>query len=90
MRAFVCEVDQQGLRRLLPAEELGRLARRPRLRPPVVVWALLEDRDAEELRAEVGAGRHRGAFGVLMDRAVELLPIDAAVPEVAAWHRAPQ
>ena len=62
MRAFVCEVDHQGLRRFLPedflpAEELAGRAR-PGRRTTAVVWALLEEPDAEDVRTEVGAGRH--------------------------------
>jgi hypothetical protein len=83
MRAFVCELDHHGLRRLLPedllpAEELRRLARNPAPRPAAVVWVLLEDRDAEDLRAEIAAGRHREAGNLLLNRAVELLSLAAA------------
>ena len=78
MRAYVCELDLYGLRRvlpedLLPTEELFRLSRRP----TAAFWALLGERDAEELRTELGAGRHRDALGLLLDRAVELLPLVA-------------
>lgn len=84
MRAFVCEIDHRGLHgflpeHLLPAEELARLARAPRRRASAVVWALLGEADADDVRAEVGAGRHRDACGLLLDRAVEILPIAAAV-----------
>ena len=86
MRAFVCEVDHRGLRRflpepLIPAEELARLARVPSPRSSAVVWALLEEPDAEALRTEVDAGRLRDACDLLLDRAVEILPIAAAVPD---------
>jgi hypothetical protein len=89
MRAFVCEVDTCGLRRLrpddlLPPEELRRLARDSARRPAAVVWALLEEPDAEDLRAEVGAGRHHDACGTLLNRAVELIPLVAALPETAS------
>src|SRR5262249_56142555 len=88
MRAFVCEVDHHGLRRLLPEdllppEELLRLARGPAPRQTAVVWALLHDPDSEALRAEVDSGRHHDACGLLLNRAVELLPVGAAVPETA-------
>ena len=89
MRAFVCEVDHHGLRRLLPedllpAEELRRLARGSAPRPTAVVWALLDEPDAEALRAEVDAGRHHDACGLLLNRAVELLPLGAVVPVAAS------
>lgn len=82
MRGFVCELDQHGLRRLLPedllpAEELGRLARRTDERPTAIVWALLEELDAEDLRVELSAGRHRAACGLLLNRAVEILSLGA-------------
>jgi hypothetical protein len=84
MRAFVCEIDHHGLRRLLPedilsAEELHRLARVPSRRPLAVVWALLEERDAEDLRAEVEAGRCQDALGTLLNRAIELIHVAAAL-----------
>jgi hypothetical protein len=84
MRAFVCEVDIRGLHgflpeHLLPAEELARLARAPRRQSSAVVWALLDETDADDVRAEVGAGRHRDACGLLLNLAVEILPIAAAV-----------
>ena len=61
MRAFVCEVDHYGLRRLLPedllpTEKLGRLARIPSRRPATVAWALLDESAAEALREDLRAG----------------------------------
>jgi hypothetical protein len=84
MRAFVCEIDPQGLRRVLPehalpAEELSRLADASGRRPTTLVWALLDEPDAEALRSEVGSGRNHDACGLLLNRAVELLPIAAAL-----------
>jgi hypothetical protein len=83
MRAFVCEIDQRGLHgflpeHLLPAEELARLARLPCPQSSAVVWALLEESDAEVVRTEVGAGRHHDAYDMLLNRAVELIPLAAA------------
>jgi hypothetical protein len=88
MRAFVCEVDHHGLRRLLPedllpAEELRRLARDSSRRPAAVVRALLDETDAEDLRAEVAAGRYGDACGTLLNRAVELLPLASVMPAPA-------
>jgi hypothetical protein len=88
MRAFVCEVDSCGLRRLLPedllpVEELGRLALGTAPRPTAVLWALLKEPDAEDLRAVVDSGRHHDACGLLLNRAVELLPLWAAMPAPA-------
>jgi hypothetical protein len=84
MRAFVCEIDHHGLRRLrpeelLPAVEILGLARGPYRRRLSVIWALLEEPDAEDLRAEVEAGRCRDALGLLLNRAVELIHVAAAL-----------
>jgi hypothetical protein len=77
MRAFICEVDQHGLRRLLPEdvlsfEELGHLARHPTLRPIAVIRALLEESDAEDLAefcpAEVGPAK----VDIVEDRPTEV------------------
>jgi hypothetical protein len=83
MRAFVGEIDDRGFHGflpeyLLPAEELARLARVPCRQSSAVVWALLEESDADVVRTEIGAGRHHDAFELLMNRAVELLPLAAA------------
>jgi hypothetical protein len=43
------------------------------------VWAVLSDDDAEAVREQLAARRHRDACGVLLDRAVEVRRI---VPEV--------
>ena len=82
MRAFICEVDHHGLQRflperLLPADELARLARGP----SSVVWALLDEAAAEALREDIRAGRHREACGLLLNRAFELVPLGVAAPE---------
>jgi hypothetical protein len=85
MKAFVGEVDHGGLRRFIPEtaiprDELDHLARGPSPRPSAVVWILLDDRDAEAVRTEVFAGRHHDACGLVLNRAVELIPIAAAMP----------
>jgi hypothetical protein len=84
MRAFVCEIDHHGLHRilpeeLLPTEELRRLARNSAGRPSAFVWALVEDPDVEDLRTQVRAGCYGDAFGLLLNRAIEILPLGAAV-----------
>jgi hypothetical protein len=84
MRAFICEVDHHGLRRLLPeeflpAEELRRLARVSSGRTPAFVWALVEEPDVEDHRSRVNARCHGDAIGLLLNRAVEILPLGAAV-----------
>jgi len=88
MKNFVGEVDRGGLRRFIPEdaiplEELGRLAREPTPCSTAVVWTLLDDEDAEAVYAEVIAGRHHDACGLLLNVAIELIPIAAAIPEPA-------
>lgn len=83
MRAFVGEVDHTGLRRFvaedsIPRDEFRRLARRRSPCSDTIVWALLDDRDAEALRSELVAGRHGRACGLLLNWAVELISIRAA------------
>lgn len=85
MRAYVCEVDQHGLRQflpedLLPDEELRRLAWITATRPTKLVWALLDEDDAEDLRARLRAGRYCAACGLLLNRAVELRSLAHAAP----------
>ncbi|MDG3008419.1 hypothetical protein [Paludisphaera mucosa] len=84
MRAFVGEIDHTGLRRFIPEDqvarnELHRLTRRRHPGPSAFVWTLLADEDAEDLRVDVGTGRHAEAYSLLLNRAVELISLrDAA------------
>ena len=86
MRAFVCEFDGHGLRRLVPedlvpGDELVQYARaRSRRSATTAAWALLAEGDAEDLRAVGHAGRHREACGLFLNRAVELLSLGAVLP----------
>jgi hypothetical protein len=85
MKAIVGEVDSYGLRRLLPDDTdpgilLGSAAAARAGRPTTLVWALLDEDAAEDLRADVRAGRHREACGLLLNRAVELISLGAAAP----------
>ncbi len=93
MRAFVCEIDDRGVNQFLPehflpADELARLAHLSPQPFSAVVWALLEEPDAEALRTEIGAGRKRDAYDLLLNRAVEILPMAVAIPDVnGARHK---
>src|SRR5262249_38161955 len=85
-RAFLCEVDETGLRRLLPEDMLAGdgVHGSPRhrfARPTTVAWTLLADGDAESIGSEVAAGHHNAACGLLLNRAIELLSLAAALPE---------
>ena len=46
-----------------------------------MAWTLLNDGDAESIRSEVAAGHHDVACGLLLNRAIELLSLAAAMPE---------
>jgi hypothetical protein len=83
-------VDQVGLRWFLPEEviprELLRHSVGAGLAPSTTaVWALLADEDAEAIQADLGAGRHREACHLLLNRAVELLPLSSGAPDLADW-----
>lgn len=83
MRTFLCEIDHTGLRRfipeeLLPADELCRLVNGCRRCPTSLFWTLLGDDDAEEVRVDIGAGRHAEACGLILNRAVEITSLSAA------------
>jgi hypothetical protein len=84
MRAYVGEIDQGGLRRFVPEELVrdeprGHSAPTHSARPTTLVWTLLDDEDAEAVRAAVHAGRHHDACGLLLNRAVELIPLGAVL-----------
>jgi hypothetical protein len=86
MRAFICEVDETALRRLLPEDMLAGdgvrgYTRHRFARPTTVAWTLLDDGDADSIRSEVAAGHHDAACGLLLNRAIERLSISAALPE---------
>ena len=87
MRAFVCEIDQTGLRRLISEEFVPRGVRPWLARtsaPMTVIWALLAEDDAEAIRTEVAAARPEHACGLLLNRAVELISL-AAAGSPAVW-----
>jgi hypothetical protein len=91
MRAFLCEVDETGLRRFLTEDVLAGDGVRGYLRhrfarPTTVAWTLL-DGDAESIRSAVAAGHHEAACGLLLHRAIELLSLAATLPETTlpAW-----
>jgi len=50
-------------------------------RPTTVAWTLLADGDAESIGSEVAAGHPEAACGLLLNRAIELLSLAAALPE---------
>ena len=90
MRAYAGTVDQVGLRWFLPEEVIPRdllrhTVRADLTRSTTAVWALVADEDAEAIRAELSAGRPGEACHLLLNRAVELLPLTSGVPDLADW-----
>jgi hypothetical protein len=83
MRAYVAQVAESELRQIvredvLPENVMSQLIREWSLPAMTTVCAVLGEEDAEAVREELAAGRHRDAYGLLLDRAVEVRPI---VPE---------
>ena len=88
MRAYAGTVDQRGLRWFLPEEAIPRDLLRHAVvagltRSTTAVWALVADEDAEAIRADLSAGRPGEACNLLLNRAVELLPLSSGSPELA-------
>jgi hypothetical protein len=90
MRAYAGTVDQRGLRWFLPEEFMPRDLLRHAVRAGLMhsttaVWALVADEDAEAIRAALSAGRPGEACNLLLNRAVELLPLTSGSPDLADW-----
>ena len=88
MRAYAGTVDQRGLRWFLPEEviprDLLRLAvETDWMHSTTAVWALLADEDAEAIRADLISGHPWDACNLLLNRAVELLPLSSGAPDLA-------
>ena len=54
-------------------------------RSTTAAWALVADEDAEAIGADLSAGRHRDSCNLLLNRAVELLPLTSGSPDLADW-----
>jgi hypothetical protein len=90
MRAYAGIVDQRGLRWFLPEEIIPKDLLRHAVRAgwthaTTAVWALLADEDAEAIRADLSAGRTGEACNLLLNRAVELLPLSSGSPDLGDW-----
>jgi hypothetical protein len=88
MRAYAGTVDHRGLRWFLPEEVIPRDLLRHAVRAGLMgattaVWALVADEDAEAIRADLSAGRHRDACNLLLNRAVELLSLLSVLPDLS-------
>ena len=66
---------------MLAGDGVRGYARHRFARPKTVAWTLLDDGDAESMRSEVANGHHDAACGLLLNRAIELLSLAAALPE---------
>jgi hypothetical protein len=85
MRAYVAQVAESELRQFvaedaLPGDVRSQLIREWSLPAMTAVWAMLGDEDAEAVREELRAGGQRDACGVLLDRAVQVVPLLPDVP----------
>jgi len=88
MKAYVGTVDQLGLRCFFPEDVIPRgllsqLARGWSTRSTAAVWILGNDEDAEAIRADLSAGNPGHACNLLLNRAVELLPLVSVTPDLA-------
>jgi hypothetical protein len=80
MRAYVGHVEYAGLRSfvaedVLPGDVLRDLVREWASATASVVLAILDEDAAEEIRQALRANRPDAACGVLLNRAVELMPL---------------
>jgi hypothetical protein len=88
MKAFLGEVDHFGLRRLVREDTVLRqllgdsTGPNPR-EPRTVVRVLLNDRDAEAIRAQVVAGHFELACDELLSRGIDLNTLGSVVSRSA-------
>ena len=88
MRAYVGWIDPYGLRRFLPEDAFPRELLRELVeewssRTTTVVWAVVPEDDAEAIRRELAADRRQTACDLLLNRAVEILPLACVEPDLA-------
>ena len=88
MKAYVGTVDQLGLRwffpeDVIPRDLLSHCSRGWLTRSTTAVWVLVNDEDAEAIRADLSAGNPGHACNLLLNRAIELLPFVSVTPELA-------
>ena len=88
MKAYVGVVDQLGLRwffpeDVIPRDLLSHLVRSWLTRSTTAIWILVKDEDAEAVRADLSAGNSGTACNLLLNRAIELLPLASVTPDLA-------
>lgn len=74
MRAYVGIVDDTGLRAFLPDEDSLRSLMTVGYRS-ACIWAAVEDKGVREIEAELRGGHRSGALSLLLNQAIELVPI---------------
>ncbi len=79
MKAYVGIVDDTGLRAFLPDEESLRcmVTTGP---SSAWVWVAVEDDGVREIEAELRSGHRYEALSLLLNQAVEMVPLATAVP----------
>jgi hypothetical protein len=87
MRAYAGTVDHKGLLWFVPEDVISRdllwhSLQEGSTRSMTAVWALVAAEDAEAIRADLSAGRHRAACNLLLNRAVELLSLLSVFPDL--------
>jgi hypothetical protein len=80
MRAYVGWIDLDGLRRFLaedavPSDLLRELVQEWSSPTTTVVWAVVTEDDAEAIQHELAADGRWPACNLLLNRAVEILPL---------------
>ena len=70
---------------VIPRDLLRHAVRAGWTHSTTAVWALVADEDAEAIRAALSAGRPGEACNLLLNCAVELLPLSSGAPELADW-----
>jgi hypothetical protein len=68
---------------VIPRDLLRHSLREGSTRSMTAVWVLVADEDAEAIRADPSAGRHRAACNLLLNRAVELLSLLSVHPDLS-------
>ena len=88
MKAYVGTVDQLKSRWFFPEDVIPRdllphFARGWLTRSTTAGWVLVKDEDAEAIRADLSAGDPVHACDLLLNRAIELLPLASVTPDLA-------
>ena len=88
MRAYVGWIDLDGLRQFLaedavPSDLLRDLVQEWSSPTTTVVWAVVSEDDAEAIRHELATDGRWPAGNLLLNRAVEIVPLLSVSPQLA-------